>query len=126
MQHPEQIEKVHTALGESPFTLEEHNTLFNALRIQAEGDVAEGELPPDVAAALDELRSWEPAIVLDLDTYISSLWEEQMRKRLRYMEVELTQLPERDENAYAEHVDRLLLAYKRLRQAIGTHGTNIG
>ena len=128
LRQPEQIEKVYATLGESPFVRGEHNALFKALRLLANGDLTEAELAPDIAAALHELRSWEPVIVLDLSTYVRRLWEGQMRRNLRRMEVELTRLPERDGKAYAEHVGRLLLAYKRLRQtiAIGTHGTRTG
>lgn len=120
---PEQIEKVYTTLGKSPFTLPDHNALFGALRMVANGSTDFGSLAPTMVAAIEELRSWEPAVVLDLDTYLESLWVEQMRRRLHHLEVELTRLPERDENAYAEHVGSLLLAYKRIRQAIRSHGT---
>lgn len=123
VQEPEHIGRVHTILGERPFTTDDHNLLFAALHQVAAGHTRLEELSPQIGAAIHELLSWEPAVVLEIDTYIERLWEQQMSRKLHRLEVELARLPERDENAYAEHVGSLLLAYKRLRQAIRRHST---
>lgn len=117
---PAHIDKVYTILGEKPFRLKLHNELFAAMRGQLL-DGAEGgthNSPPHIVAAVNDLKSWEPSVVLDLEHYIDRLWERQMRRNLRRLEARLTRLPERDEYAYAEHVGSLLLCYKRFRQAI--------
>lgn len=123
LKQPEHIDKVYASLGERPFQVIEHNTLLMSLRNKHLGGHTSETDPPEIAAAINDLHSWEPAVVLDADTYIERLFEQKMRRRLRRLEVELTRLPERDENAYAEQVGSLLLAYKRLRQAVRRRST---
>jgi len=120
---PEQIDKVYALLGDRPFFLDAHNALFTALYRLSRGYVDYQELSPEIVAALEELKAWEPRIVLPLETYVDRLWEQHMRRKLYHLEGELGRLPESDEKAYAERIGSLLLAYRRLWQAVRRHGT---
>jgi DNA primase len=113
---PGNVEKVIRVLGKTPFRVEKHNQLLEALSKGRSIEDLQVDSDEDFLDILRRINDFKIVDGLDVEACINRLWIYKMRNTLRELEKELLAMPETGVDEYAEKIGRLLQIYRQIRK----------